>query len=72
MSNWIDDSVIIDFNVPEDIRNMMMECEKMNEEENCGYFNYAESLGYMCKEACVRGHMTKKQWEIIEKKYESL
>ena len=71
--NLIDDSVIIDFKVPNSIQNLMNECERLNEINDFGtYMNYSEALGYMCKEACVNGLLTDKQWQTIERRYESL
>lgn len=69
--HWIKEEVEIDFKVSKVMKNMMEECEKLDLEEDYAYFNYCETLGYMCKEAYVQGKMTKKQWEIIEERYEN-
>lgn len=69
MDNWIDNSIVIDFEVPRDILYVIKECERLNQQNDYGYFNWAESLSHACKEACVQKHMTKKQWETIERRY---
>lgn len=71
MNNWIDDTVIIDFPVPKDVKNLMDMCEVANANGDWGYFNYEESLDYICKEAVVQGHMTDREWNEIRKRYES-
>ena len=67
--NWVNDTVIIDFELPKDIKEMADECERLDNEENWGYDNYADLLSNMCKEAYRQGHITKKQWDLVEKRY---
>ncbi len=71
MNNFIDENFTIDFHVSKDILYMMKLCEKADAENNYGeYMNYAEFLLYtLCKEAYRQGHITKKQWEIFERRY---
>lgn len=69
MNNWIDDSVVLDFDIPEDIKPVLNECERLNRLENAGYFNWADALSNFCKEAYVQGHMTRNQWEQIDRRY---
>lgn len=71
MDNWIDDTVIIDFPVPKDVTNLIDMCEEANANGDWGYFNYEESLDYICKEVVVQGHMTDREWNEIRKRYES-
>lgn len=70
--NYINEKISIDFKVPKDIFEMMQDCEKFDKDENYGaYESFASFLtGVLCKEAYVKGHITKKQWEIIERRYE--
>lgn len=69
MNRWIDDETIIDFEVPADIKSAMEECERLNEVGDYSYDNFAEALSDRCKEAVRQGHMTAKQWDIIEWRY---
>lgn len=69
-NSMIDYSVVIDFDVPEGIKAMMEECESLNKIDSPAYYNYSETLGYMCKELVVVGKMTQKQWDVIERRYE--
>lgn len=71
MGDMIDYSVVVDFDVPESVRYLMDECERLNEEDSPAYYNYSETLGYVCKELVVLGKMTEKQWHTIERRYES-
>lgn len=71
MNNWIDDTIIIDFHIPEDIQPLIKLCEQANKEKDYGYFNYSESLDYACKEAVVQGHLTDEQWYQVQRRYES-
>lgn len=68
--DMINKSVIIDFDVLESVQYLMDECESLNIEGNPAYYNYAETLGYLCKEMYVEGKMTKEQWDTIERRYE--
>lgn len=71
MYHYIDDDVKIDFKISKDIQNMIDLCEKEDINDNYpAYCNYVEFLLYtMCKEACYQGHITKKQWELLERRY---
>lgn len=71
MYNFINGDISIDFKVPKDIEQLMNECELCDKEDDYPkYMNLAEYLVYViCKEAYVVGHLTKKQWETIEKRY---
>lgn len=70
--NYINDSVKIDFPVTKDIQYLMEECEKADREDNYPiYENYVNVLVFVVsKEAYVQGHLTKKQWETIERRYQ--
>lgn len=69
--NYIDNSIAINFPVPRDIKYLMDKCEKYDAEANYGaYENYANALCFVVsKEAYVQGHLTKEQWEMIERRY---
>ena len=67
--SWVNEKVVIDFQVPKDIRYVMEECERLAKAEDVSYFNWAETLDYICKEAVIQKHMTKWQWERIGRRY---
>lgn len=67
--NWINDSIVIDFELPKDIKEIADECERLNATEDLAYDNYADVLGNMCKEAYRMGNLTKKQWDMMELRY---
>ena len=69
MGKWISDNVKIDFVLPKDIEWLCKECERLEAEHNEAYFNYADHISVLAKEAVVQGHLTKKQWETLERKY---
>ncbi|MCD7735757.1 MAG: hypothetical protein LUI07_02125 [Lachnospiraceae bacterium] len=67
--NWINENILIDFELPRDIKEIADECERFNAEGNYAYDNYADLLGNMCKEAYRQGHLTRKQWDLMELRY---
>ena len=69
--NYIDDTVEINFEVPEGVKKLMKECEEADITDNYPlYRNLAEYLVYvLCKELYVTGHITKEQWKKIEWRY---
>lgn len=66
---WIDESIDIDFPVPSEIKYLMEDMEKLDEEENYGYINYYDSLDTTAKEAYVLGMITREQWYTLLRKY---
>lgn len=67
--HWINDEVKIDFPVSTTIKNLMVDAERLDLEENFGYFNYAEAISDTCKLAYAEKVLTKEQWELIERRY---
>lgn len=69
--HYIDDTVKIDFHVSRDIKYLMDKSEKADLEDDYGaYENLVNCLLYtVCKEAYVQGHLTKEQWETMERRY---
>jgi len=64
--------VVIDFPLPELIRNTMMDTEKAFEEdgEYGPYMNWVDSLDNVCKGFYAGGVITKKQWDLIMSRYQ--
>lgn len=71
MSNFINDDITIDFEVPKDIKRIIDICEEADRNDDYGlYMNFADLLTEVAsKEAYKQGHLTKKQWEQIEMRY---
>lgn len=71
MSNFIDDDVILDFTLPRDLQRLADICEKADRENNYPVYQpYADTLTEVNgKEACVQGHITRKQWEQLQMRY---
>lgn len=67
--NWIDESIVIDFDMPLIMKNLILDMEKLDEKEDYGYFNYCEALDDLAKEAYVQGWLTKAQWNMLVRKY---
>jgi len=69
---WIDDSVVIDFQLPKSMLYLIEELEKLDAEENYAYFNYAEALDVGAKELYRRGILTHEQWDRLCWKYDGV
>ena len=74
MGNFINDEIVIDDvdTLSKDLKWLMSECEAADRDNNYGkYVNYADTLVYTnAKEAYVVGHITKKQWNQLEMRYQ--
>jgi len=58
--------------IPGDIKEFIKRCEALEgEEQEFVYYEYVEFLDYMCKEANVQGHLSKSDWELIMRRYET-
>ena len=71
MYHYINDDVKIDFKLSQDLQYMMDMCEQDDMEDNYPLYNaHTEYFIYtLCKEACFQGDLTKKQWELLERRY---
>lgn len=67
--SWIDKSIVLDFKIPKDIQYILDLCEQLNDQHDYAYFGWAEGIDDVCKEAYRRGHMSKKQWDLILRRY---
>lgn len=62
----IDYNVIIDFPIPEILKNEIEETEKAYEEMGeLGYMDYVEHVDTLCKNYYKDGKLTKAQWDKI-------
>lgn len=72
MFHFINDEIKIDFPVPKDVKYLMDVCEQKDLEDNyAAYEPHVNALiDVVAKEACVQGHLTGKQWKLLERRYE--
>ena len=71
MSNFINDEIIIDFPVPASFQRVMDRMEQYDAEDDYGMYNaVCEPFHVDCKNACANGTITKKQWELLEMRYQ--
>ena len=70
MSKWIDDSIIIDFPIPNPIQQIISELEKYDQEEDdYFYFDRSELLENLTKDYVYEEVLTAKQRELLIQKY---
>lgn len=67
--HWIDDTVVIDFELTQRLKDLIEEIEQLDENEHWGYFNYVETLDNVCKSRVGDGKMTREQWDTLLYKY---
>lgn len=68
--HWIDDSVIIDFSVPDTLKELMTMAEEKDIEEDLGYYlNLADTIDICAKNCYASGELSKHQWNVIASKY---
>ena len=66
---WIDERVIIDFQIPQAWENTIAELEKSDLAEDYSYFNFAEALDDLAKHAYEAGQISRSQWDKLYAKY---
>ena len=69
MASWVDQSVIINFEPLPHIKDIMEQCELLNDQENYAFFEWADTLDNQCKYACTAGGMSKEQWDLVARRY---
>ena len=70
MSKWIDDSIIIDFPIPNPIQQIISELEKYDQEEDdYFYFDRSELLENLTKDYVYEEVLTSDQRELLIQKY---
>ena len=69
---WIREDIEIDFPLPKSALYIISELEKMDLNEDYGYFNYAETLDHIAKEMVVQGDLTEAQWDLLCAKYDGV
>lgn len=60
--HWINDSIKLNFSIPEGIKNLIHECEQLDIEYNWSYFDYVEAVDIACKNS---KQITQEQWDTI-------
>ncbi len=66
---WINKSIDINFEVPASIKEFMEILDRLNDDQDYCYFDYADLLDNTAKELVVRGVLSKKQWDTLNEKY---
>ena len=70
MSYFINDEVIIDFQVSKTMQEMFDLAEKYDRERNHAYYQVADMIDVMAKNAYANSSITREQWDIIVSRYE--
>ncbi len=66
---FINEDIVIDFELPEIIKNTIEEAEELSKTENVEYFGVADILDVLCKNAYANGVITKEQWYTVINRY---
>ncbi len=71
MFHYINDTIKINFDLPNDILEFIKKIEQYDKEDNYGLYNTTTSfmLDVICKEACRVGDITMQQWETLYERY---
>ncbi len=68
--NYINDDIVIDFEVPMVLKNLMLDAEKSDLEEDEGtYLNYADAIDVWAKNYYQDGELSNLQWELLCRRY---
>lgn len=65
----INGDIIIDFEVPKFLQNMMQEAEELDRQGSVIYTGMADQIDVTCKEYVTIGRMTEEQWDRIAERY---
>lgn len=67
---WIDTSVVLDFAIPNTLKNTIKEIEQADIENNWAEYNIlSDTIDVLCKNYYTGRVLTKEQWDIVCKKY---
>lgn len=70
--HFIKDEIIIDFELPSGIEQIISVVEKLDQLNDSEYLNYASTLKATIAYYVEKGDLTKKQQEILNQKYPAL
>lgn len=65
----INDSVKIDFKIPEALRYLMEEAEEADIKNDGSYFNLADTIDTVSKNCYADGLISESQWNTINRRY---
>ena len=69
-NDWIDNSVILDFEMPKVLKNTIIEIEEAYQNKDDIEYNIlSDTLDVLCKHYCAEGILTKKQWDLVCQRY---
>lgn len=69
MSNFINDNVVIDFDIPSLLQGLFDEAKVADSKNNPEYSGIADSIDVCCKGLVANGVLTQSQWDLICHKY---
>lgn len=68
--HWINENILIDFELPTLLKNTIKEAEEADITNNVSeYEALSDIIDVICKGYCATGHMTHEQWNIVCQKY---
>jgi len=68
--NYINDDIEIDFYVPDCLKNLMLDAEQADKDEDLGYYlMLADSIDVWAKNYYADGVITSKQWDLINMRF---
>jgi len=67
--HWINSRIVLDFPIPNLLRELFQEAEKNDQNENYSYFAIADAIDDTAKGYYAAGRFTKDQWERISERY---
>lgn len=69
MAHFINEDVKVDFEIFEPLRKIVDRLEKMDKEDDWGYFNVADSLDHYTKQFLIDGYITERERNMLVEKY---
>ncbi len=67
---WIDETIIVDFEIPKVLKNTIEEIEQADIMQNRAEYNIlSDTIDVLCKNYCSAKILTQKQWDTICQKY---
>lgn len=68
--NYIDDSIKINFKLPKNIQNLVVDAEKADLEDDYGlYMNLASAIDTNAKNATAKKQLNNFQWELLVRRF---
>lgn len=69
--HWIQNDVVINFEVPQILKNLFLDAEKADKENDYAlYLNLADTIDVVSKNSYAEGLISEEQWSTITRRYE--